>query len=210
MQKGLSMAPERTSVPLLRTGAKLLVRIAPLTGLVAVLAGCGLAQGGGSGGQVTVQPIEKTATVNGVTRSCVAWRSDAALVKQNGGPLSKDLPTHIKTLEEEFPGYWRTATLLRAVDKSLKRRKAAIKAMDRAPKEPNDAYAAIRRNLRAGLALRLKGLQTARKALVQHKDALYLDAVRQDYNGIKQYQKGVTAMENLTSLLQAQCPGGDW
>ena len=204
------MASERTSLPLVRTGARFAARILPVAGLAAVVASCGLAQGGGSGGQVTVTPIEKTATVTGVTRSCVAWRSDAALVKQNGGPLSKELPTHIKTIEEEFPGYWRKATLIRAVDKSLKRRKAAIKAMDRAPKEPNAAYAAIRRDLRGGLALRLKGLQTARKALVQHKDALYLDAVRQDYNGIEQYEKGVTAMEEMTSLLQAQCPGGDW
>src|SRR6478735_96754 len=149
MQKGFSMASERTSLPLVRTGARFAARILPVAGLAAVVASCGLAQGGGSGGQVTVTPIEKTATVTGVTRSCVAWRSDAALVKQNGGPLSK-----------EFPGYWRKATLIRAVDKSLKRRKAAIKAMDRAPKEPNAAYAAIRRDLRGGLALRLKGLQT--------------------------------------------------
>jgi hypothetical protein len=204
------MARERTSLPVLRTGAKRLVRIAPLTGLVAVLAACGLAQGGGSGGQVTVQPIEKTATVSGVTRSCVAWRSDAALVKQNGGPLSKALPTHVKTLEEEFPGWWRKPTLIRAIDKSLKRRKAALKAMDRAPKEPNAAYAAIRRDLRGGLALRLKGLSTARKAHVQDRDILMLDALRQDLNGIKQYEKGVIAMQTLTSLLQAQCPGGDW
>ncbi len=205
------MPTERTSLLRVRTAARLAARIAPVAGLAAVLAACGLAQGSGSGGnQVTVQAVEKTATVNGVTRSCVAWRSDSALVKQNGGPLSKTLPTELKTLEQEFPGWWREATLIRAIDKSVKRRKAALKAMDRAPKEPNAAYAAIRRDLRGGLALRLKGLQTARKAHVKHRDALYLDAVRQDYNGIKQYEKGVTAMQTMTSLLQAQCPGGDW
>jgi|1186.fasta_scaffold19451_2 hypothetical protein len=210
MQKGLALSIDRTSLPRVRTAARLVARILPLAGLAAALAACGLAQGSGGGGQVTVQAVEKTATVSGVTRSCVAWRSDAALVKQNGGPLSKTLPTEVKTLEEEFPGWWREATLIRAIDKSVKRRKAAIKAMDRAPKEPNAAYAAIRRDLRTGLALRLKGLQTARKAHVQRRDALLLDAIRQDYDGIKRYEKGVTAMQTLSSLLQAQCPGGDW
>src|SRR3954447_23796716 len=152
------MSIERTSLPRVRTAARLVARIVPLVGLAAALAACGLAQGSGSGGnQVTVQAVEKTATVNGVTRSCVAWRSDAALVKQNGGPLSKTLPTEVKTIDEEFPGWWREATLLRAFDRSVKRQQATLKAMDRAPKEPNAAYAAIRRDLRAGLALRLKG-----------------------------------------------------
>src|SRR4051812_45246318 len=144
MQKGLALSIDRTSLPRVRTAARLVARILPLAGLAAALAACGLAQGSGGGGQVTVQAVEKTATVSGVTRSCVAWRSDAALVKQNGGPLSKTLPTEVKTLEEEVPGWGREGTPIRAIDKAGERRKAAVKAMDPGPKEPKPGHPAGR------------------------------------------------------------------
>src|SRR3954467_9635212 len=114
MQKGLALSIDRTSLPRVRTAARLVARILPLAGLAAPLAACGLAQGSGGGGQVTVQAVEKTATVSGVTRSCVAWRSDAALVKQNGGPLSETLPAAGQTREEEVPGGWRAGRVARA------------------------------------------------------------------------------------------------
>jgi len=72
--------------------------LALLTGLAALLGACGMA-GSGGGGVVTVQPIEKTATVGSVTKSCVAWRSDAALVKQAGGPLSTEVASDLASLD---------------------------------------------------------------------------------------------------------------
>jgi len=184
--------------------------VALLTGLAALLGACGMA-GSSGGGEITVQPIEKTATVGSVTKSCVAWRSDAALVKQAGGPLSKEVATDLKPIREEFGGYWSSrSSLVKGMDRAIKREQAAIKRMDRAPKEPDAAYGAVRADLRAGLAQRLKALRLARKAIATRHDVLLVDALRADATALKRYDKDVAGLENLKSLLGAQCPGGTW
>ena len=184
--------------------------IALLTGLAALLGACGMA-GSGGGGVVTVQPIEKTATVGSVTKSCVAWRSDAALVKQAGGPLSTEVASDLKPIREEFGGYWSSrSSLVKEMDRAIKREQAALKRIDRAPKEPDAAYAAVRADLRAGLAQRLKALRLARKAIATKHDVLLVDALRADRTALKRYDKGVAGLETLKSLLGAQCPGGTW
>jgi hypothetical protein len=184
--------------------------IAILTGLVALLGACGLARSSGSDG-VTVTPIEKTATVGSVTKSCVAWRSDAALVKQAGGPLAREVAANLKAMRAEYGGYWSSrSSLVRAMDRGIKREQAAIKRMDRAPKEPDAAYGAVRADLRAGLAQRLKALKLARKAIATNHDVLLVDALRADRTALKRYDKGVAGLQTLKSLLGAQCPGGTW
>ena len=201
MQKGffLAMLPRHLTRHLLL-----------VAGLTALLSACGLARESG-GHAVTVQPIEKTATVGSVTKSCVAWRSDAALVKQAGGPLAKEVAANLKSLETEFGGYWSSrASMVAAMDRSIKREQAAIKRMDRAPKEPDSSYRGVRADLRAGLVLRLKALRLARKAVATKHEVLLVDAERMDRTALKRYAKGVTGLENLRSLLEAQCPGGSW
>jgi hypothetical protein len=181
-----------------------------VAGLTMLLSACGLARNSG-GHVVAVQPIEKTATVGSVTKSCVAWRSDAALVKQAGGPLATELSANLKPLDTEFGGYWSSrSSMVAAMDRSIKREQAAIKRMDRAPKEPDASYGAVRADLRSGLVLRLKALRLARKAIASKHDVLLVDAERMDRTALRRYAKGVAGQQNLRSLLEAQCPGGSW
>ena len=181
-------------------------------GSVALIASCGVLQD--EPASQAIPAVVKTATVGGLTQSCSRWRADSNLVASSKNPIAKDLTAvdaGEKTLEEQFGGYWSSrASALKAVDRAIKKNKSAVAAIDRAPKEPDAAFTAIRRDLRAGLTLRLKALRLVRRSVVERKPVLLADAYQFDADGIERYQKGVNAKAALQTELAAQCPGQPW
>jgi hypothetical protein len=187
-------------------------RILVALGATALLTSCGLAKDDVA--HPAIPATVKTATVGDLTQSCSRWRADATLVANNKSPIAKDLgaiDAEPESLEHQLGGYFSSRTsLLKAIDHAIRKSKAGVNAIDRTPKEPDAAFAAIRRDLRAGLALRLKALRLIRRSVVERKPLLQVDAIRMDRDGIERYRRGVNAKAALQAALGAQCPGQPW
>jgi hypothetical protein len=187
-------------------------RILAAVGAAALLTSCGVLQDDVE--RQAVPAAVKTAKVGDLTQSCSRWRADANLVASSKSPIAEDLTAidaEPQSLEDQLGGYYSSRTsMLRAIDRAIRKSKAGVTAIDRAPKEPDAAFAAIRRDVRAGLALRLKALRLVRRSVVEHRPVLVVDAIRMDREGIERYRRGVNAKSALQAALAAQCPGQPW
>jgi hypothetical protein len=187
-------------------------RLLAAVGAAALLTSCGLTQDDVQ--HPAIPAAVKTATVGDLTQSCSRWRADATLVANNKSPIAKDLgaiDAEPESLEHQLGGYFSSrASAIRAIDGAIRKSKAGVTAINRTPKEPDAAFAAIRRDLRAGVVLRLKALRLIRRSVVERKPVLQVDAFRMDRDGIERYRRGVNAKSALQAALAAQCPGQPW